>query len=161
MEYLAKYGDPSTFEMPIPMLRDNMNANMSFAGMATHARLNLIYPKEIQKASATSIYERTKQDFNIKQILDLSASIQFAGFHHIGRKLNFVLQYCADEKIPITGINLVGGVSCNQELRDMIVRIGKKHGEEDGLPVHYAPPSLCTDNAAMIAWMAWELLNAG
>jgi len=23
-----------------------------------------------------------------------------------------------------------------------------------------APPELCTDNGIMIAWMAWELINA-
>jgi hypothetical protein len=29
------------------------------------------------------------------------------------------------------------------------------------LPMIRSPPKLCTDNAAMIAWMGWELLNCG
>ena len=28
------------------------------------------------------------------------------------------------------------------------------------VPLVYAPPHLCSDNAAMIAWMGWELINA-
>jgi tRNA A37 threonylcarbamoyltransferase TsaD len=28
------------------------------------------------------------------------------------------------------------------------------------IPSIYAPPNMCTDNAAMIAWLGWELINA-
>ena len=31
----------------------------------------------------------------------------------------------------------------------------------DNLPVVRSEPKFCTDNAAMIAWMGWELINAG
>ena len=31
---------------------------------------------------------------------------------------------------------------------------------ENQMPLIYSPPHLCTDNAAMIAWMGWELMNA-
>jgi hypothetical protein len=29
------------------------------------------------------------------------------------------------------------------------------------MPLIWNPKDLCTDNAAMIAWMGWELINAG
>ena len=29
------------------------------------------------------------------------------------------------------------------------------------MPLYYNPKSVCTDNAAMIAWMGWEIKNAG
>ena len=35
-----------------------------------------------------------------------------------------------------------------------------KLGDQYNLPVVYSPAHLCTDNAAMIAWMGWELINA-
>lgn len=35
-----------------------------------------------------------------------------------------------------------------------------KLANEHSLPLVYSPPHLCTDNAAMIAWMGWELRNA-
>jgi hypothetical protein len=36
----------------------------------------------------------------------------------------------------------------------------KKVADQHNLPLTYSSPHLCTDNAAMIAWMGWELLNA-
>jgi tRNA A37 threonylcarbamoyltransferase TsaD len=38
----------------------------------------------------------------------------------------------------------------------MLEKICKKYS----LPNVTAPVELCTDNAAMIAWMGWELINA-
>lgn len=50
---------------------------------------------------------------------------------------------------------LVGGCACNEELRIQLQNSLK----------HYdlltAPKSLCTDNAAMIAWMGHEMIYAG
>jgi len=36
----------------------------------------------------------------------------------------------------------------------------QKLADSFDLPLVYSPPALCTDNAAMIAWMGWELMNA-
>ena len=50
-----------------------------------------------------------------------------------------------------------GGVSCNQALRGELA----ERCEEAGLRLLTAPPRLCTDNAAMIAFAASLRFRAG
>lgn len=52
---------------------------------------------------------------------------------------------------------LTGGVSCNKDFQTIISWLTKK----SKLPLLVAPPQLCTDNAAMVAWMGHELIRAG
>jgi len=66
------------------------------------------------------------------------------------------LKWCASNQIPLTALNVCGGVSCNQELRSLLQDLARSFN----LPLVYSPPALSTDNAAMIAWMGWELMNA-
>lgn len=49
---------------------------------------------------------------------------------------------------------IAGGVAANQELRRQL-------SEKLPLPIEYAPMSLCTDNAAMIATLAYYHAVAG
>ena len=59
-----------------------------------------------------------------------------------------------------TGINTVvaaGGVSANSYLRDKLKADGARHG----LTVCFPPMSLCTDNAAMIAVRARDMMRGG
>ena len=51
---------------------------------------------------------------------------------------------------------LTGGVSCNKDFQTIISWLTKK----SQLPLLVAPSHLCTDNAAMVAWMGHELLRA-
>lgn len=41
-------------------------------------------------------------------------------------------------------------------MRDMFRNLAKNY---DNLPLVCSPKNLCTDNASMISWMGWELLN--
>jgi N6-L-threonylcarbamoyladenine synthase len=50
-----------------------------------------------------------------------------------------------------------GGVACNSRLRKRMTEEAAKRGVECFFP----PPRYCTDNAAMIAGLAWHLLRAG
>ena len=57
--------------------------------------------------------------------------------------------------MPLTAVNLAGGVACNLDLRRMMTSAAQEHG----LPLTVSPMSLNTDNAAMIAWMGHELIR--
>ena len=57
---------------------------------------------------------------------------------------------------PITALNVCGGVSCNQSLISEMSEIANIYE----MPLTRNPSHLCTDNAAMIAWMGWESINA-
>ena len=67
-----------------------------------------------------------------------------------------VLEYLKQKGILINGVNLVGGVSCNKELQYMIKVLSQDFNHQ----MNVCPADLCTDNAAMIAWMGWELKNS-
>lgn len=59
-----------------------------------------------------------------------------------------------------TGMNrlvIAGGVSANLSLRTHL----EQKLAAIGASVHYAPPALCTDNGAMIAFAGWQRLQAG
>jgi tRNA A37 threonylcarbamoyltransferase TsaD len=51
---------------------------------------------------------------------------------------------------------LAGGVASN----DVLEFLCRNETFKIGVPTHRASKSLCSDNAAMIAWMGWELKYA-
>jgi N6-L-threonylcarbamoyladenine synthase len=63
----------------------------------------------------------------------------------------------AAKKRDVDLVTVSGGVSCNQELRKHLGNACKRHGFE----FKTAEPSLCTDNAAMIAFAAMLKLESG
>lgn len=73
------------------------------------------------------------------------------------RKFELCLSYTKEKQIDISGVHLVGGVSCNNALREMVSVSANKFG----LNVLTCPKDICVDNGAMIAWNGWELKNAG
>ena len=93
---------------------------------------------------------------NFEQILGYAASIQYAIISPCRNKLDLSLRWLQSRSIPFTALNLSGGVACNGELRRLCTDLAKKFN----IPCTYSEPQLCTDNASMIAWMGWELINA-
>jgi N6-L-threonylcarbamoyladenine synthase len=60
----------------------------------------------------------------------------------------------ASEKSKIRRVALVGGVACNSRLR---AELKKSFADE----LYFPSPTLCTDNAAMIALAAWKRAEKG
>jgi N6-L-threonylcarbamoyladenine synthase len=52
-------------------------------------------------------------------------------------------------------IVLCGGVACNSALRARF----HDTAQRVGIPLVVAPPKYCTDNAAMVAGLAWKILE--
>jgi N6-L-threonylcarbamoyladenine synthase len=107
--------------------------NFSFSGLKTAVRYLL--PK-------------MRGDF----LADLCASFQQAIIDVLVTKT-----IAAAQKYDVDLVTVSGGVSCNQELRRQLHEACSRNGFE----FKNAEPSLCTDNAAMIAFVGLLRLRAG
>lgn len=125
------------------------------------------YEKQKDQAKGVPFHEREKKVFSFEDLCNLAASIQFGILGQGKPKMKIALEWCQYKDIPLTALvskdtvfimmqNLAGGVSCNQAMKEMYGKIAQEYQ----LPLTTSPRALCTDNAAMIAWTGWELLNA-
>src|SRR6478672_11072293 len=135
IEKLARDGDPNRFNLPRSML-DSGDHNFSFSGLKTAVRYRL-----------AEFPARTEQ-----LVDDMSASFQRAVIEVLTKKT-----VRAAKESGASAVTMSGGVSCNQASRkEMAERC--KAAE---LELRVAPPRLCTDNAAMIAFAASLRFQAG
>ena len=130
IEERALAGNGARFDFPRSML-DSADHNFSFSGLKTAVRYRLAeFPME----------QRTSQ-----LVGDMSASFQRAVIEVLVKKTVGAAKECG-----ATLVTMSGGVSCNQALRKEMA----ERTEAAGLRLYSAPPRLCTDNAAMIAFAA-------
>lgn len=130
----AQSGDKTAYQFPVAKL-DNPY-DFSFSGLKTAVLRHL---QDLIGADYTHPSFAISQHLNEKQINDTAASFQYG----LVATLVDATVRAHDEFKPKT-IVIAGGVAANQELRSQLSK---------ALPVEieYAPISLCTDNAAMIA----------
>jgi N6-L-threonylcarbamoyladenine synthase len=134
IDRLARQGDPSRFSFPRAWLSPG-SADFSFSGLKTSLRTFLASPEG--KAARPE---------------DIAASFQEAVVEVLAEK---ALSAAKREGIP--RIVLAGGVAANSRLRE---RIGDD-GRAAGVEVHLPSRALCTDNAAMVAFIGERRLSAG
>lgn len=128
---LATLGDPKKYNLPRPMLHKGLD--FSFSGMKTAVH-NLI---------------KDNPDANPS---DIAASFQYAMVDTLVKKSIKALKQTNMKRLVIAG-----GVSANQLLREILTQELDKINAK----VYYAPPHLCTDNGAMIAFAGWYRLQTG
>lgn len=137
---LAKDGNPSAYELPRPMIGKGLD--FSFSGMKTAVH-NLI---------KDNLTDGLSDDERNKTMADICASFQFAMVDTLVKKCTKALEQTGEKQLVIAG-----GVSANTELRTTLEhRLSKM-----GAGVYYAPPALCTDNGAMIAYAGFCRLALG
>ncbi len=122
---LARKGDPKRYDFPRSML-NSADLNFSFSGLKTSMRYLL--PK--------------LEEFRIE---DLCASFQEAVVDVLVAKTLLAAVMSGRGTVAVSG-----GVSCNTRLRE---RLADECGAQ-GLQLLLAEPKLCTDNAAMIGYVA-------
>lgn len=137
IDRLAKEGNPEAIMFPRAYLPSTYD--FSFSGLKTAVRL------EVQR----SVSGRSEGAVDLKSLIlregfvrDLAASFQAAVIDVIMRKVEMALE---DEGLKVIAIS--GGVGANSSLRSALVAMAKNWGVKLFIP----PPSICTDNAAMIA----------
>ena len=137
---LAETGNPDAYPLPRPMLHRGLD--FSFSGMKT-AIHNLI--KDTAGSGVGS-------DSDSQVRADIAASFQQAMVDTLVKKSVKALK-----QVQMSRLVIAGGVSANSHLRETLERELAKVNAT----VHYAPPALCTDNGAMIAYAGYQRLQAG
>ncbi len=140
----AKAGNPKRFDFPRPLL-NRPGYDLSFSGLKTavlRARDDIVS----EKGGLT----RTDR-------ADISASFQSAVADVLARKSERALEAYLTDAPPVPAFAVAGGVAANAAIRDALQTVARKMGV-----TFVAPPlALCTDNAAMIAWVGVELRRIG
>ncbi len=137
IERLAKNGDTNRFPLPQP-LKGRKGCDLSFAGLKTATRLM------IEKHQPLSEQDKA----------DMAASFQHTVAECLANRAQNAIKMT---KLPIKHFVVSGGVAANQTIRQHLQNVATQHKLE-----FIAPPlRLCTDNAAMIAWVGIEKLKLG
>ena len=133
IEKLAKYGDETKYELPIP-LRQSPLIQFSYSGLKNAVRLAIL-----KEEKSNNLTEQT--------ISDISASFQKTAIEHILMKLKKYFKLN-----PPINFAIVGGASANKSLRTKVESLCKVYNTK----LHLAPIQYCSDNAAMIGRVAIE-----
>ena len=150
IERRARGGDPTRFDLPRSMPDSE---NFSFSGLKTAVRYLL--PKIVGRLCEPrndSGLTQTPYKLDERVLRDLCASFQQALIDVLVTKT-----ITAAAKYHVDLVTVSGGVSCNEELRRQLGQACQRAGFE----LKTAESSLCTDNAAMIAFAALLRLQAG
>ncbi|MDD3800538.1 MAG: tRNA (adenosine(37)-N6)-threonylcarbamoyltransferase complex transferase subunit TsaD [Novosphingobium sp.] len=127
VERLAQEGDANAVPLPRPLL-GSAEPHFSFAGLKS----------AVLRAKDSGQYRDA----------DIAASFQKAAIDCIIDRLKRALEKM-DE---VTALVVAGGVAANKAMRAALESLA----ETEGLPFIAPPLTLCTDNAAMIAWAGAE-----
>ena len=137
LEKAAQQGNPGRFDLPRP-LKSRQGCDLSFSGLKTAARL-----------AFQGLSSPTSQDIN-----DVAASFQLAVVESLLNRAQHAIEMLSN---PVNHFVVAGGVAANQMLRTQLALLCQQYHL-----TFVAPPlSLCTDNAAMIAWAGLERFSMG
>ncbi len=134
IDQLAKQGNHDAFPFPRGM-RDSVD--FSFSGLKTSLLMRL---------------RKRGSPFSAEELPDVVASYQEAIVDVLVEKT-----LCAAARNSISRVVICGGVAANSRLRERF----RNDASRSGIDIFIPPPSLCTDNAAMIAVMGGHLLQGG
>lgn len=141
VEAWAAQGEGGRFTLPRPLL-GRPGCDFSFSGLKTAVRLAI----EALPPGALSRRDRA----------DLAASFQSAVGDVLIDRLERALALFRAAHPRATTLVVAGGVAANHYVRARLIETAKRAGCGLVAP----PPSLCTDNGAMIAWVGLERLQA-
>ena len=138
----AERGNPAKVRFPRALL-ERGSLDFSFSGLKT-AVLYHVCGQDGKQRSAS--------DLSQQEVADVAASFQEAVVDVLVKKA-----VAACEQLGCPRLAIGGGVAANRRLREKLARAAKKELIRLFLPeIRY-----CTDNAAMVAGVAFHLLRAG
>ncbi|MFB2594322.1 tRNA (adenosine(37)-N6)-threonylcarbamoyltransferase complex transferase subunit TsaD [Paracoccus sp. p4-l81] len=139
VEAEAQGGDPARFDLPRPLI-GKPDCTLSFSGLKT----------AVLRARDQAMAARS--GLTVTDRADLCAGFQAAVADVLAAKTARALTLA-----PVPVLAVAGGVAANGAIRDRLAAVAAQAGARFVAP----PLRLCTDNAAMIAWVGHERLRAG
>ena len=133
IEKWAKKGNKNYFKLPKPIFKKG-GCNLSFAGLKT------------------AVLKISKKLKNINDKYNLAASFQKTVNEILYEKTRIAMEEFLKNKKKQKTFVIAGGVASNLSIRENLVNLAN---EKNFLPI-FPPLSLCSDNAAMIAWTGIE-----
>ena len=138
IEENALRGNPDKFKFPLP-LKGREGCDFSFSGLKTAIRLIV---QDIPKTP--------------ENIADICASFQQTAGEILKDRISNAINMFSS-KYDSKKMVVAGGVAANKYLRNILEELTNEFGFS-----LFAPPiNLCTDNAAMIAWVGVERFQLG
>lgn len=145
IERIARKGNPKAIHFPRSMLgRDSLD--FSFSGLKTAV---LYHCRGQDMKGADRVGRMSEQE-----IADIAASFQAAVIEVLVKKTRL-----ATDRIGARTVLLGGGVAANGTLREAMDRMCRQHKPPMRLLV--AAKRYCTDNAVMVASLAYHKIKAG
>jgi len=135
IEKVARRGNPSKIKLPLPKFKED-TLDFSFSGLKTAV---LYQVKKLEERNSPLPLE------------DMAASFQLQIARIIWQRIDQAVSLKKTDRVIIGG-----GVASNQFIRKFILEKSKGR-----LNIFIPPPELCTDNAAMVAALAYEKLKKG
>jgi len=134
IENFAKKGDETYFDLPKPIINKG-GCNLSFAGLKT------------------AVLKISKKISTEKEKFDLAASFQKTVEDILHTKSKIAMDMFRNNNNNNTGVFVIaGGVASNKRIRNKLKNLAIV---EKYKPI-FPPINLCSDNAAMIAWVGIE-----
>ena len=134
LEKWAKNGNKNYFKLPKPILKKG-GCNLSFAGLKT------------------AVLRTSKNLKNEKEKYHLAASFQETVNKILNEKTKIAMkEFLKNKKNKKNTFVIAGGVASNLTIRDNLIKLAK----EKNFVSIFPPLNLCSDNAAMIAWVGIE-----
>jgi N6-L-threonylcarbamoyladenine synthase len=143
IERLARDGDPRRFSLPRPMM-GREGSDFSFSGLKTAVRQIV----------------RGKTPLTDQGKADLAACFQSAVVDVLKDRVRAAMQQFRasfGNMREWPSLVAAGGVAANGPIRQGLASLAA----EEGFVLSLAPPALCTDNGAMVAWAGLERLALG
>ena len=142
VEAAARQGDATRFALPRPLL-DRPGCNMSFSGLKTA----VLRTRDALIAEQGGLHSQDQ--------FDLSAGFQASVADVLAEKTRRALRLYLDDAPAQRTLCVAGGVAANMSIRAALETVSQEAGTS-----FIAPPlALCTDNAAMIAYVALERMH--
>lgn len=132
---------------------------MSFSGLMTAVERIVRYGMD-PATRKLKLTERAADDITLQERQDIARETMRAAFEHVASRVVLGLQSLKDCSSSHPAVVMAGGVAANSFLRHILASTLCANGYSN-VELHFPPPYLCTDNAAMIGWAGLEMFDAG